>query len=319
MSRLPRIVSLLPGATEMVCALGLRDALVGVSHECDFPADVRGLPVLTAPSIDPSLGSREIDRDVRERLASGLSIYRVDEDLLADLAPDLVVTQDQCEVCAVSPRDLEAAVRRLSRGSTAILSLRPSRLEDVWRDVERLAEAAGVGSRGREVAAGLRARLAALAERTKALPHRRTACIEWLDPVMTAGNWVPELARAAGAEPLLAEDGAHSAAIPLETLVEAAPEAVCLVPCGFPLAQTRRETGDLLRDARWRSLPAFRNGRVFAIDGNAYFNRPGPRLVESAEILAGMLHPRELGHLVPADAAERVPTGDATGSVAGLP
>lgn len=316
MARFPRIVSLLPGATEMVCALGLRDALVGVSHECDFPAGVRGLPVLTAPSIDPSLGSREIDRDVRERLASGLSIYRVDEDLLAELAPDLVVTQDQCEVCAVSPSDLEAAVRRLACGSTEILSLRPSRLEDVWRDVERLGEVAGIEHRGRDVAASLRARIAALAERTSALPHPRTACIEWLDPIMTAGNWVPELARSAGAEPLLAADGSHSVAIGIESLLEAAPEAVCLVPCGFPLAQTRRETGDLLDDARWSSLPAFRDGRVFAIDGNAYFNRPGPRLVESAEILAGMLHPRALGHLVPSGAAERVPLGAATGTVA---
>jgi iron complex transport system substrate-binding protein len=306
----PRIVSLLPGATEIVCALGLRENLVGVSHECDFPPDVRGLPVVTAPEIDPGCTSREIDRALRERLAAGLSIYRVDEPLLASLAPDLIVTQDQCEVCAVSPRQVLEAIRRIAGGATEILSLRPSRLADVWDDVERVAGAAGVAGRGHDLAEALRARVAALAAATARVGSRpRLACIEWLDPLMVAGNWVPELAAAAGAESLLATAGAHSPWLEWSALEASAPEVLCAMPCGFGLAQTRREIADLVAEPRWQSLPAIRRGRVYAVDGNAYFNRPGPRLVESAEILAGLVHPDAFGHLVPTGAAEVVACG----------
>lgn len=301
-----RIVSLLPSATEIVCALGLRESLVGVSHECDFPADVVGLPVLTRAKLDASRPSADIDRDVRDLLAGGLGIYAIDVDALGALRPDLIVTQDQCDVCAVSYGEVQAAVRAITHPGTAIVSLRPGRLEDVWRDVEVVAEAAGVASRGREVADRLRERVTRLAARTATLPRQRLACIEWLAPLMAAGNWVPDLAGAAGAVCELAQPGAHSTWLEWPALVDDRPDVLCAMPCGFTLARTVAELGDLLREPRWHEIPAVRNGRVFAVDGSSYFNRPGPRLAESAEILAGIVHPAELGHLVPRDAVCRV-------------
>lgn len=307
-----RIVSLLPSATEIVCALGLRDRLVGVSHECDFPADVVGLPVLTRAKLDASRPSAQIDRDVRTLLAEGLGLYAIDVDGLRALRPDLIVTQDQCDVCAVSYETVCAAVREIAHPGTEIVSLRPSRLEDVWRDVETVAEAAGIAARGRAVADGLRARIAALAQRTAALPTRRLACIEWLGPLMAAGNWVPDLMTAAGGTSTLATAGAHSAWLEWQTLVDDRPEVLCAMPCGFTLERTVEELRTLLREPRWQDVPAVRDGRVFAVDGSSYFNRPGPRLAESAEILAGILHPSELGDLVPPGAAFQVAPGSET-------
>lgn len=308
-----RIVSLLPSATEIVCALGLQDALVGVSHECDFPADVVGLPVLTRAKLDASRPSANIDRDVRTLLADGLGLYTIDVDRLRDLQPDLIVTQDQCDVCAVSYDTVRDAVRQLAHPGTEIVSLRPARLDDVWRDIETVADAAGVAPRGRAVADGLRKRVASLAQRTATLPQRRLACIEWLSPLMAAGNWVPDLAAAAGGTSTLAAPGAHSSWLEWQALVDDRPEVLCAMPCGFTLARTVAEVSELLHDPRWQALPAVRSGRVFAVDGSSYFNRPGPRLAESAEILAGILHPTELGHLVPAGALQPVACGEAAG------
>jgi len=294
----PRIVSLLPSATEIVCALGLRDRLVGVSHECDYPASVRGLPAVTAPKLDVDGTSAAIDRELRALVEAGLGVYRVDARALAALAPDLIVTQDQCNVCAVSYGDVVRATRDLAGAGVQIVSLRPSRLDDVWDDVEQVADAAGISAHGRTVATGLRARIGGLAERSARLARPRLACIEWLDPLMAAGNWVPDLAAVAGADYTLAPAGAHSAWLEWSALERSRPEVLCAMPCGFGLERTRRELALLLAEPRWGALPAVRDGRVFALDGSAYFNRPGPRLVESAEILAGVLHPSELGHLV---------------------
>jgi len=294
-----RIVSLLPSATEIVCALGLRDALVGVSHECDFPGDVVGLPILTAPKLDPSGGSRAIDDDIRALVAAGLGVYTIDADLLEELRPDLVVTQDQCDVCAVSYADVTAAVRTLAQRSTQIVSLRPSRLDDVWRDIETVAEAAGIAPRGRSVADGLRARIAELAARTAPLERPRLACLEWFDPLMAAGNWVPDLATVAGGACDLVAPGTHSAWLEWAALAADRPDVLCAMPCGFTLTRTAAELARLLDEPRWQTLPAVRTGRVFAVDGSSYFNRPGPRLVESAEILAAILHPAELSELAP--------------------
>ena len=301
-----RIVSLLPSATEIVCALGLRDALVGVSHECDFPAGVVGLPILTAPKLDPSRPSRAIDGDIRALVAAGLGVYTIDTARLEELRPDLIVTQDQCDVCAVSYADVTAAVRSLAQRSTQIVSLRPNRLDDVWRDVETVAEAAGVAALGRSVADGLRGRVAALAERTAPLPRPRLACLEWFDPLMAAGNWVPDLATAAGATCDLVAPGTHSAWLEWADLAADRPDVLCAMPCGFTLARTAAELARLLDQPRWQALPAVRTGRVFAVDGSSYFNRPGPRLVESAEILAAILHPEALSHLAPRDAVAPV-------------
>jgi len=305
-----RIVSLLPSATEIVCALGLRDSLVGVSHECDFPADVVGLPVLTAPKLDARRPSREIDTDIRALVSAGLGVYAIDTERLQELAPDLIVTQDQCDVCAVSYADVTAAVRTLAHSSSEIVSLRPNRLDDVWRDVETVATAAGVAARGRSVADDLQRRIGALVALTAHLARPRLACLEWFEPLMAAGNWVPDLAVAAGSVCELVATGAHSAWLEWQALVDDRPDVLCAMPCGFTLARTRDELAALLREPRWQQLPAVRTGRVFAVDGSSYFNRPGPRLVESAEILAGILHPAELSHLLPRAAVAQVGAGE---------
>ncbi len=302
----PRIVSLLPSATEILCGLGLRENLVGVSHECDHPADVVGLPVVTAAKIDVHGSSREIHEGVTGLIESGLSVYRIDEERLRALQPDLIVTQDQCDVCAVSYEDVVAATRDTVGPATEVISLHPRRLRDVWQDVTRIAAAAGVEERGRALVGELGARLTAVERRTRPLEHPRMACVEWLDPLMVAGNWVPDLIALAGGRSDLVDAGAHSPWIDFSDLERAAPEVLCAMPCGFDLERTAREAARLLDDARWAALPALRAQRFFALDGNAYFNRPGPRLVESAEILAALLHPRECADLMPVGACEPV-------------
>ena len=303
-----RIVSLLPSATEIVCALGLREHLVGVSHECDFPLDVVGLPILTAPKLDPRRPSREIDSDIRALVSAGLGVYAIDTERLAALEPDLIVTQDQCDVCAVSYSDVTAAVRTLARSSTEIVSLRPNRLEDVWHDIETIAASADVTGRGRNRAAELRGRIVALGDRTAGLARSRLACLEWFEPLMAAGNWVPDLAAAAGGVCELVAPGAHSSWLEFDALVGDRPDVLCAMPCGFSLERTLAELESLIREPRWRLLPAVRSGRVFAVDGSSYFNRPGPRLVESAEILAGILHPDACASLLPVGAVAELGT-----------
>jgi iron complex transport system substrate-binding protein len=302
----PRIVSLLPSATEILCGLGLRASLVGVSHECDHPADVVGLPVVTRAKIDVTRTSREIDDDIRALVRNGLGVYEIDTERLEQLAPDLIVTQDQCDVCAVSYEDVVAAVKQLTGTNAEIVSLRPNRLADVWDDVRRVGAAAGVPQRAHDLANDLGERLVALGRRTRGLPRVRIACLEWLDPLMAAGNWVPELVDLAGGTSDLATAGRHSPWLDFASIAAFAPEVVCAMPCGFDLERTERELRGLLRDPRWQELAAVRAGRCFAVDGNAFFNRPGPRLIESAEILAGLLHPGECAALVPADAVARV-------------
>src|SRR3954470_12148244 len=203
-----RIVSLLPSTTEMACLLGLRDRLVGISHECDFPDPVRGLPVLTSPKVDPKARSAEIDRQVREVVASGLSVYRIDEERLRDLRPDLILTQDACAVCAVSFAEVEAAARKLLGSEVAIVSLSPLRLDVVLEDILRFARAAAVAERGVEIVAGLRQRLETTRARTMDIVSRpRVLALEWMDPPMPAGHWTPELLRIAGGDPVLGRDG----------------------------------------------------------------------------------------------------------------
>jgi iron complex transport system substrate-binding protein len=293
-----RIVSLLPSATEIVAALGLADQLVGRSHECDFPPGVERLPALCAPKLRIEGSSREIDRDVKALVANGLSVYRVDAERLRDLAPDVIVTQTQCGVCAVAEADVLAATCNWAGASVRIVSLAPNRLEDVFADVERVAGALHVQARGAAVVAGLRERLDALAARTSSLAKPAVACIEWLDPLMAAGNWVPELVEIAGGRNLFGEAGEHSPWLEWEVVRRADPDVVVAMPCGFDLARTRRELSALERLPGWPELRAVREGRLSIVDGHQYFNRPGPRLVESAEILAEILHPGviQFGH-----------------------
>lgn len=288
----PRVASLLPSTTEIVCALGLRDRLVGRSHECDFPAGVESLPVLTASKLDASKPSLEIDRDVRTLVQEGLSIYRVDADRLRALAPDVILTQSHCEVCAVTPKDVEAAVCDWLGARPEILSLEPATLGDVWADMIHVANALGELHAGHALAARLANRITDVAERAMRLRERpRIACIEWIEPLMAAGNWMPELVTLAGARVSFGETGAHSPWITFEALRDADPDVLLVMPCGFDLARTRREAATLAATPGFGELRAVRTGRVALADGNAYFNRPGPRLVESLEILAEIAHP----------------------------
>lgn len=291
-----RVVSLLPSSTEIVCALGCRDLLVGRSHECDHPPGVEELPACTAPKFDPDGTSYQVDQRVKAILQEAASVYRVDAGLLDELAPDWLVTQSQCEVCAVSLKDVEEAAGQLVRSRPGILSLEPNRLEDLWSDIERVAEALEVEERGRALAADLRERLDRLAALTKALEARPTvACIEWFEPLMAAGNWIPELVEIAGGRNLLSAAGAHSPWLSWEALEEAQPKFILLMPCGFDIPRSRKELPALTGQPAWPRLRAVREGRVFLTDGNQFFNRPGPRLVESAEIVAEILHPRRFG------------------------
>jgi iron complex transport system substrate-binding protein len=287
-----RIVSLLPSLTEIACALGLRDRLVGRSHECDFPPDVQRLPVCTEPKFAVEGLSGEIDARVRELVQRGLSVYRVDPERLRGLRPDLVLTQDHCEVCAVSVRDVECALQDWVGGAPRVLSVAPGTLREVWASIAAVASAAGVETRGRELAAALTERVSQIGERAGALGERpRLACVEWLDPLMAAGNWMPELVAIAGGRSVLGATGAHSPTIPFEALAGADPDVVLVLPCGFDLARTRAELTALRARPRFAELRAARTGRFYVADGNQYFNRPGPRLVESLEILAEILHP----------------------------
>jgi iron complex transport system substrate-binding protein len=287
-----RVVSLIASSTEIVCALGQESQLVARSHECDHPPSVRRLPAVTEPKFAVEGTSYQIDERVKAIVREGLSVYRVDAERLRALAPDVILTQSQCEVCAVSLRDVEAAVCDWIGPGPRVVSLEPNALADVWRDIARVATALGVEARGAALVAELQARLERLAERTRALPSRPTvACIEWVEPLMSAGNWMPELVERAGGVNLFGVAGAHSPTMSWQELAARDPEVIVLLPCGFDLARTRRDLPLFAARPEWAQLRAVRDGRVYLTDGNQYFNRPGPRLVESAELLAELLHP----------------------------
>lgn len=286
------VASLLPSTTEIVCALGCRERLVGRSHECDFPPEVATLPVLTRPKLDTSASSSAIDERVKSLVRDGLSVYRVDAERLRELRPDLVLTQDQCEVCAASLGDVEQALAEWTGARPRVLSLDPRTLADVWSDVIRVAEALGVPERGRALGESLASRVAEVADRARRATHRPSvACVEWLDPLMAAGNWVPELVTLGGGRNLFGETGAHSPWLDFASFAASDPDVIVALPCGFDLARTRAELPALARQPGWQELRAVREGRVFLTDGNQYFNRPGPRLADSLEILAEILHP----------------------------
>ena len=295
-----RVASLLPAATELVCAVGARDRLVGVSHECDHPAEVRGLPVLTRTRLHapPDLSAAAIDAQVRALVRDAVSLYEVDDAALEAARPDVVITQDLCAVCAVARADVERALCALARADVRLVSLSPTTLADVLDDVERVGAAVERAEAGRAARAAIEARLAAVAARA---PARRpkVLTIEWTAPVMIGGTWMPELVAIAGGEALVTRAGEHAPTLDRDALAALAPDVVVVKPCGFPLARTLGEA-DAIRAAL--PLDAWRCP-VWLADGNAYFNRPGPRLADSAELLADCLRgdppPRWAGAVAP--------------------
>jgi len=295
----PRIVSLLPAATEIVCALGGEAWLVGRSHECDFPAGVLSRPICSRSRIEVSGSSRDIDNNVKQTLRDGLSLFEVDVERLNQIKPTLILTQAQCEVCAVSLAEVEAALAEQVGSRPHVVSLSPNCLNDVLEDIRRVAAVLEVVERGETLVKELRTRLTHLSQKVlnpttlddAARPRPSVVCIEWIEPPMTAGNWVPELVEIAGGENRLSKRGLHSPWLEWSDLVAENPDAIVFMPCGWSIARTRTELHWITDRPEWSSLRAVRAGRVFVADGHHYFNRPGPRLIDSAEILAEILHP----------------------------
>jgi iron complex transport system substrate-binding protein len=294
-----RIVSLIASATEIVHALGMGEHLAGRSHECDYPPAVLKLPVCTEPAFDVHGTSREIDERVKSTVAAQLSVYQVHRQVLQGLRPDVIITQSHCEVCAVSDKDVQQALGEWSGSRPRIVSLAPNALADVWRGIAEVGEALGVPERGTALVGRLQDRIAALATAARSLPARPTvACLEWLDPLMAAGNWVPELVELAGGASLFGSAGQHAPWLSWDDLARRDPDVIVALPCGFDLPRTRAEARCLNENPLWPKLRAVRAGAVYLTDGNQFFNRPGPRLVESLEILAEILHPERFhfGH-----------------------
>jgi iron complex transport system substrate-binding protein len=283
-----QIVSLLSGATELVCALGAGDELVGRSHECDWPEWVKSLPCCTAPTFDVTGSSLQIDHRVRELLREQKPLYRVDGDLLHALRPDVVITQAHCDVCAVGPADV---ARDAATEVPRILDLTAATLDQMFDAFVHVARGIGREEQGIALLKGYRDRLGAIARSVTNEPHHTIECIEWIDPVFPMANWSPELVELAGGDTRLGRPGIHSAATPWERILEADPEVLLIAPCGFGIPRTRSEMPTLTAKPGWNDLRAVRTGRVFLADGNRYFNRSGPSIVETAEILAEILHP----------------------------
>jgi iron complex transport system substrate-binding protein len=330
-----RIVSLLPSATEILYALGVGEQVVGITHECDFPPEAATKPALIKPRVNPTAQPAEIDRQVSGLLARGESIYAVDADLLASLAPDLIVTQDLCHVCAASPDDLATALSRFSR-PPRVLALTPHSLDDVWRDIIRAGEATNTSQRAAQLAAELKARVQAVASittstnpraftaaqgapsvasavasttafatakaaaRTSATPQSvtqsaarpRVACLEWLEPLYVGGHWVPEMVAIAGGEDVLGRAGHPSFRVSADDIAQSNADIILVMLCGYSAKRNAQEFNAAKIPQSWQNLPATRNRRIFAVDSNSYFSRPGPRLADGVELLAHLLNPQ---------------------------
>ena len=324
-----RIVSLLPSATEILYALGVGDQIVGITHECDFPPEAAGKPALIKPRVDPTAAPAEIDRQVGELVARGESIYAVDADLLASLAPDLIVTQDLCHVCAASPDDLATALSRFSR-PPRVLTLTPHSLDDVWQDIIRAGAATNTSQRAEALTAELKARVQAVASSTTSTYARpfiaaqavasttastnpqasvataapqsaaqsatrpRVACLEWLDPFYVGGHWVPEMVEIAGGEDVLGRAGHPSFKVTADDIAQSNADVIVVMLCGYNANRNAAEFQSAKIPASWQNLPAIRNRRIFAVDANSYFSRPGPRLADGVELLAHLFDPQRL-------------------------
>ncbi len=294
-----KVVSLIASSTEMICALGLGESLVGRSHECDYPEWVKKLPQCTEPKMNVEGTSYEIDQRVKAILQEGLSVYRVFASKLNELKPDVILTQVQCEVCAVSEKDVIDAICQLIDSHPQIVSLNTNTLDDLWADIQRVADALEHPEKGKELIRKLQVRIEKISEKSKTLSQKpRIAFIEWVDPLMSCGNWMPTLIEKAGGMNLFGEAGKHSPWMQWEDLKNKDPEVIVIAPCGYDIPKTLEELPALSSRPDWKSLRAVKNRQVYVADGNQFFNRPGPRLVESLEILAEIFHPDifQFGH-----------------------
>ncbi len=315
-----RIVSLLPSATEILYALGVGDQVVGITHECDFPPEAANKPALIKPRVEPTAAPAKIDRQVSELVARGESIYAVDADLLESLAPDLIVTQDLCHVCAASPDDLAAALARFAR-PPRVLTLTPHSLDDVWQDIIRAGEATHTLPRAEALAAELKARVQTVASSTASTPasasaqaaghsaaqtsasvtaqaagrvgvRPRVACLEWLDPFYVGGHWVPEMVAIAGGEDVLGRAGHPSFKVSAHDIAQSNADVIVVMLCGYDAKRNAKEFQAAKIPPSWENLPAIRDQRVFAVDANSHFSRPGPRLADGVQVLAHLLNPQ---------------------------
>ena len=294
-----RIVSLIPSATEILFALGLGEEICGVSHECDFPAAARTKRVVVHPRIPEGLPAAEIERRVREYVARGESLYVVDAAALAELDPDVIITQDLCHVCAATPDDLAAALNGLAR-MPRILTLDPQSLGDVYENIHRVAEAAGRAPEAGRVVAALQNRVAAVERAVAGRARPRVLCLEWLDPPYPGGHWVPEMVALAGGVDVLGQVRVPSVPVAWDAVLATQPDIAVIMPCGYGAEKAAVEYAAAPFPKGWPDLPAVRAGKVFCVDGSSYYSRSGPRLVDGIEILAGLLHPECAEKLAPA-------------------
>ena len=286
-----RIVSLLPSTTEILAALGKQDQLVGRSHECDYPAEITSLPICTQPKFNPDGASYEIDQRVKALIQEGLSVYRVSEDQLLELEPDLIITQDHCEVCAASVDEVKEAVTSRLGSSVEIVSVSPTDLSSVVDSIRKIAKAVNAEEAAEELTQRMKSQLLTIQKQIEELRRPTVFGLEWMDPLMAAGNWIPELMQLAGGNPLAAKAGRHSPYIDWYNLLQEDPDIITVMPCGYTIEQTLSEISTLISHQHWQKLRAVKNHQVFILDGHHYFNRPGPRLVKSTQILAEVIHP----------------------------
>mgnify|MGYP001585906166 CR=1 FL=1 len=286
-----KIASLLPSCTEIACALGLEDEIVGVSHECDFPEEMKLKPVLTKSKIDNYGRSNQINKNVLDIVKKGLSVYDIYEEKLRGLNPDIILTQDQCEVCAVSLKDVEELTKKYICNAK-ILSLKPLVFEDIFDDVRKIGMVTNRKKQAEKLIKRLYLRVDNIKNKTRDLTYKPKVCvIEWLSPLMIAGNWSPEMIEIAGGVNLFGEKGKHSGKIDFERILDYQPDKIIISPCGFKVYQTVNDIDFLTSKAEWKKLKAVQNNEVYVIDGNAYLNRPSQRIVDSLEILSAIIHP----------------------------
>ena len=285
-----RVLSLLSSTTEIIYALGCGDRLVGRSHECDYPEEVSDLPICTTPKFNVDGTSREVDDEVKSLVQNALSIYYINEKLLKELKPDIIFTQSQCEVCAVSLSDVENALKNITGLSSSVISVEPNSIEDIFNDILTIAEILNVRSKGKELIDLIKAKLDNTKDVVYQISSPSVAAIEWIDPLMAAGNWVPQLIKVAGGKNLFGEAGKHSPWMKYNDLIKQDPEIIIVMPCGYDIKKSLIEIKTLESKKEWGSLKAVSNRNVYITDGNQFFNRPGPRIIESLEILLEIIH-----------------------------